>query len=271
PLIWKTWPGKLRSARQRNLLPGLKDPGRVAFYLPVKKPAVMRGFVIRSHKAPVYNDLSTEILDEGVKTLAMSQQLKFGVSGAAGVGKSTLVAALAKHLEIPPIDEGFDDVIDRSNLKNKQPQAWARELIAILRAKSRQEDACEAFVADRCALDLLHLWGFYRLDKHLPSKPSREFLGACAARIRQYDFIGVTPWGSIPLVESEEGSEVKRNINGYKQMKHQASMLGMEHMLGEKRRIIEIPPTLTDLDKRIDFCLKAVEIRLPMLSKETSS
>jgi hypothetical protein len=180
-------------------------------------------------------------------------ELRIALSGSGGVGKSTLAKALAGHFRLPLIDEHFDSFIDRSNLSAKPLRRFGEELVAILEHKSALEDQYGGFVTDRCAIDLLHLWGFYKLDLHFAEKTNQQFFRACISRIRRYDFVVLPAWGSLPLqsVELDRAGKVSRNQNRYSQLKHHASTLGLVHMFVQKARIIELSPRLTDLDERV--------------------
>lgn len=191
--------------------------------------------------------------------MAVQNPLKIAFSGSAGIGKSTLARAVADCLTLPLIDEHFDEFIDRTDIKNKTARQYGDEFVAILRHKSMLEAQYPGFVSDRCPIDLLHFWSFYRLGASLSAETNRRFLNSCIKGIRAYDFVVLPPWNGIPLVQlGEDRPKAKRNMNGYIQLKHHASIVGFTHMWVDKPKIIEIPQMVREHQQRVAFVLSAM-------------
>jgi ABC-type oligopeptide transport system ATPase subunit len=192
--------------------------------------------------------------------LALTDTLKVAISGTSGIGKSTLAEMLGGRLSLPVIDEHYDGNITRT--KDKSVERWEKEMIAVLRKKHHLESQHDAFVTDRCPLDLFNGWLNNALHIRLEEDQTRKFLDACIKASRRYDFVVIPPWKGIPFNEREPGRDgVRRNNNLYVLLRSQASTLGLAHIFLDKRRIIEIPVRIKGRDERVDFVVKNIERR----------
>ena len=188
--------------------------------------------------------------------------LRLALSGSACVGKTTLAACLAERLALTIIPEKFDEGISRR--KDKTVKDKAQELIVLFNEKSALESAASRFVSDRSSLDLLHTWMEHKLHKSVDEKLTTHFVNACLNRLKRYDYHIFLPWGVLPLVQVDEdrkGKGVVRNMNKFSQLKHQAYLLGLAHLAINKRRIIEVPRALTELDDRTDYVVEQITVR----------
>ena len=193
---------------------------------------------------------------------------KIAVSGSVGVGKSTLVAALAARLELPVIEEGFEPLFDQGEALRDNPTRQAAVFEQLLREKSSLEDTAGYFVADRCAIDLMHNWLRLGLDRH--HQDEGEFIRACRQRYALYDYIVLPPWNVLPLKQlGDDRGAMRRNTNVMAQLRHHAHIVGFTHMFVGRRKIIDLPPTLTDIDARVNFVIAVMRRRQQEISVQS--
>ena|GEM_PF-896060 len=197
---------------------------------------------------------------QGVGCLPPNKALKLAITGSAGSGKSTLCRHLARWLDLPLIEELYDEFL--TIRRDKPAQLWGRELIALLRHKQGLEARYPGFVSDRCAIDLVHKWHYHFLNSRLGEGPTGRFVDTCLKSINSYDFVVIAPWDSFPLSQvGEERPGVARNLNKYSQLKHHASVVGLTYMWVDKSRIIEIPGVVTEPKARLEFVLDTIASR----------
>lgn len=114
-------------------------------------------------------------------------------------------------------------------------------------------------MTDRCPIDLLNSWYNNMLHKRLDGAATEAFMAACVDRMRRYDYVVITPWGSIPLVQVDEDRPgIARNLDRFSQFRQHANMLGIAHAWVDKGRIIEIPRAMTNHDERVAFVVRAI-------------
>lgn len=182
--------------------------------------------------------------------------MKIAVSGTAATGKTTLAGRLAQALGLPVIDEGYERLfVDPAAYNTGAPQL-AAAMQTVLEEKRAREAAAGGFVADRCPIDLFHLWlgkNLWRMDED-----TRRFHEACRSFTQAYDHVVIPSWGGVPLAQSSEGGAKQRVMNEWVQLRNHAAITGYAHLWLPADRIIEIPPAVARLEARVDFVLRAI-------------
>jgi predicted ATPase len=185
--------------------------------------------------------------------------MKISVSGSAGCGKTMLVGALAARFDIPLIEENFDDVLRHASA----PEEFLDSLMATLERKSALEASLSSFVSDRGPIDLMHLSLNKRLHRQHRDRVA-NLISNCVKQARLHDVIVFPAWQGVPLVQSEEG-RLQRNLDPISQMIFHAQILGEAHIWLQGRRIVQIPPSVKELEHRVDYVERAMRNRMPDL------
>ena len=185
--------------------------------------------------------------------------MKIAVSGAVSTGKTTLGRALAERLDLAFIEENMDTLFGPGGPAKDKPEAFANAVVKCLEHKHALETKAGRFVVDRCPLDLMNFWQARLLPRLCTGHDIYEL---CRRYTADYDFVVLTPWGSIPLVkESADQTGPLRTRNPWLQFKGSAMISGLAHHFLEPSRIIQIPRDAVDPGKRLEFVLKTIQSR----------
>jgi adenylate kinase family enzyme len=185
--------------------------------------------------------------------------VKIAISGSAGIGKTTLASALAECRGCRLIEEGYDGLFDSDAGFIKSRSRLRREILSLLEMKNALEEEAEAFVADRCAVDLFNLWmsrGF---------GDDQELTGClyqrCRRYVEKYDFVFVLPWSAIPLRQIGLPVNRRRAMNPWSQLYNHANVIGLLHQWLPSTRLVPIPFGLIELRERVAFACEQIDRR----------
>ena len=185
--------------------------------------------------------------------------MKIAVSGSAGVGKTTFAVALAECRGCRLIEEGYDGFFGSDAGFIKSRAQLRRKILALLELKNSLEEEAEAFVADRCAVDLFNLWmsrGFGEDQKITGCLYQR-----CRQYVAKYDVVFVLPWRAIPLRQIELPENRRRAMNPWSQLYNHANVIGLLHQWLPPARLVPIPFGLRDLRRRVAFACERIDGR----------
>jgi predicted ATPase len=175
---------------------------------------------------------------------------RIAFSGSAGTGKSTLARAVAEHLGVPYIEEGFRRRVDEGLLMYKLDDAQRRELMREMWAEQRAREvgATDGFVSDRSSVDFAAFWLHYGLEDS--EEETERFLADMRRDASGVDRVVLCPWGVLPLE-----SDGVRSTNRWLQLRYQALVEGMHARMTERDKLLRVPDT-DDLDARVAFVLE---------------
>ena len=181
--------------------------------------------------------------------------MKIAVSGASCTGKTTLGESLAVRLDLPFIAENLSAMFESGWPKRQVPEEAAKALVACIEEKAALESSAGQFVVDRCPLDLMNFWQFHGLARH---SAGVDFYDLCERAMGRYDFVVLTPWDGVPLVQKSASGEARRQMNPWIQFISSVRIAGLAHHFVEPARIIAIPRHVESRDDRLAFVVAAL-------------
>jgi len=186
--------------------------------------------------------------------------LRIAISGAVGVGKTTLANALSKKLQLPLMQENFTEIVQAFNLgglsKNNNlsqeillencRQACLHWLHDRLQLQEKNED----FVQDRCAIDILQRWLLFNLSGQNNAATSR-FIKHCQDSLACLDWVIIPPFNLSTELENE--NRLMRNSSLSILFRGQGLIIGLAHMLIRRDRLLLLPSELLSVQEKVDF------------------
>ncbi len=168
-----------------------------------------------------------------------SRQLRIGISGPAGAGKTTLVRALASQLSLPIIDEdlvalynaqgAFQQVVkDTAAPAAVQRRAlvdWMRTYFDWCDARDSAYAQHESFVADRWELDLFGYW-LHAFVQYDTNEDTRRLHDIFLRRSREFNLLVMLPVGDF-AVDAHNEVGLKRQTSRNRSLLTQTSFTGL--------------------------------------------
>ncbi len=183
--------------------------------------------------------------------------MRIAISGAVCTGKTTLGKALATRLDLPFIEENLSAMFESGWPKRLAPEEAAKALVACLEEKAALESSAGQFVVDRCPLDLMNFWQFHGLPRQ---SAGYDFYDLCERTMGRYDFVVLTPWDGVPLVQKSAGrGEPRRQMNPWIQFIGSVRIAGLAHHFVDPARIIAIRRHVDSPTERLAFVLAALD------------
>jgi cob(I)alamin adenosyltransferase len=179
-----------------------------------------------------------------------ARPLRIGLSGAPGVGKTTLARALGDALGIPVIAEEMRAYLERTGppLGALPAEAAGQVLQQLWRERAAREQATAAFVADNSCLDFAAYGVYYDcLAEAAPDDPEEPvLLREPRAHLAAYDAIFVLPCGVLPY-ERDGVRPASRSA----QLRHHLIIDGMLRRWADPRKVHHVPDACTALADRV--------------------
>jgi predicted ATPase len=168
--------------------------------------------------------------------------MKVAISGASGVGKTTLATALAESLGCTLLDENHSEIIARGAALrraratgDKQAASSAvgmcrKVALAWLDARNESFKSLTSCVADRAAVDILLYW----LELDLSQGNAREvgqMLERCRGYMNALDFFVFPPIPSRPLgTGGEQAAHRPKSVS--QMILSQSALIGLAQQVG---------------------------------------
>lgn len=178
---------------------------------------------------------------------------RIGLTGSAGVGKTTLALTLAAALGVRVLPEAMRGRLEAGFSLHGLSRAEHRSLLlndARALADRAVAEGDTGFVADRTPLDFVAFWlcNGYAADE--PEGTGR-FLERAAADTACWDLVIVLPWGDLPLVE-----DGIRFANPWHQLHAHTVIEGLCRRYVAPERLLFLPRGLGEPDVRCEWVLR---------------
>lgn len=175
---------------------------------------------------------------------------RLGVTGSAGIGKTTLVRGAAEAFGVPVIAEAMRTRLEAGLELHRLSREEHRDLLADSVTQSHRQAASAVaetggFVADRIPLDFVAFWlcNGYGFDDEAATE---DLVRAARTAIETYDLIVVLPWGVIPLV-----ADGIRSANAWMQLHFQTVIEGLCRRYVPSERLVFMPPDVMRPEDRL--------------------
>lgn len=205
--------------------------------------------------------------------------LKIAVSGFPGTGKTTLVKAISERFSLPVINEEMapiakaEEIYRRASrhLQAEELPALKKNLIEsfLMRDKKRSEAYLvqNAFVADRCEVDLLNWWLVrFGTGRQEVDEVTSFLLKNFQKKMQQFDLIIITPI-SPPFDRSPNEQGVARKVDFTTHVLSTAVTSGLIQTFS-KTRMLHLPRTAGSTEDRLSLVSSALNEMTSQFSKK---
>lgn len=184
--------------------------------------------------------------------------MRIAITGAAGIGKTTLAKVIGERFGLPIIREDFSEVVRAFNQPESAVSGSARRqaCLAWLGRREERQQGLPAFVQDRCAIDILHRWLLFNLSGN-DNGETAALIARCRNLLASLDLLVIPP---LYLTEETENEDrLVRSPALSLLFRGQAMSIGLAGMLVAHDRLLFIPPAVRNLEARTDLVAARLE------------
>ncbi len=189
--------------------------------------------------------------------------MRLSITGAAGIGKTTLARALAEHFGEPVLTEDFSGIVRAFNTPppgESGVSQWRAACRAAccdwLRQRETRYRANPGFVEDRCAIDILLRWLLENLSD-ADNDETRRMIETARTLVAMTDFVVIPPL--LPVAPGRNDDGLVRAGSLSRVYRAQSLVLGIATQLVAPVRLICLPDHLQSVGARVDFVLTRIE------------
>ena len=189
--------------------------------------------------------------------------MRLSITGAAGIGKTTLARALAEHFGVPMLTEDFSGIVQAFNTlppSESGVSQWRAACRAAccdwLRQRETRYRANPAFVEDRCAIDILLRWLLENLSDG-DNDETQCMIETARTLLAMTDFVVIPPL--LPMAPGRNDDGLVRAGSLSRVYRAQSLVLGIATQLVAPVRLICLPDHLQSVGARVDFVLTRIE------------
>ena len=189
--------------------------------------------------------------------------MRLSITGAAGIGKTTLARALAEHFGEPVLTEDFSGIVRAFNTPppgESGVSQWRAACRAAccdwLRQRETRYRAYPGFVEDRCAIDILLRWLLENLSD-ADNDETRRMIETVRTLVAMTDFVVIPPL--LPVAPGRNDDGLVRAGSLSRVYRAQSLVLGIATQLVAPVRLICLPDHLQSVGARVDFVLTRIE------------
>lgn len=190
--------------------------------------------------------------------------MRIAITGAVGIGKTTLASALSAHLKIPLLKEDFGEVVHAFNMNRLPDGSQGIDALNEFRRKAcmnwlrNRQNSLELLadcVQDRCAIDILQRWLTFNLSGQ-DNELTLRIIRHCRQLLDSLDWLVIPPLSLTPEQENED--RLVRSSSLGIIFRGQSLTIGIAQMLIPGARLLLIPPEVRSVQERLDYVVAKV-------------
>lgn len=179
---------------------------------------------------------------------------RIGLTGSAGVGKTTLALTLGATLDLPVWQEAMRARLEAgfslAGLSRQEHQQLLQADAAdVARFVDQTTGGC---VIDRTPLDFLAFWFCNGYGADSPAETA-GFVASAVAAANRLDLVAVLPWGALPL--EDDGV---RYPNPWHQLHAQTMIEGLCRRYLPEQKLVFIPDNINQPEDRCRWILRRI-------------
>ncbi len=192
--------------------------------------------------------------------------MRIAITGAVGIGKTTLASALSTRLNLPLIKEDFGEVVQAFNLSrlpegiglgpDALSEACRQACMRWLSNRQGFQERLPDFVQDRCAIDILQRWLVCNLSGQ-DNAATLRIIRHCQNLLGSLDWVVVPPFFLTPEQENED--RLVRSSSLGVLFRGQSLTIGIAHMLIPGERLLLLPTELRSVQERVNFVVDRIQ------------
>lgn len=177
--------------------------------------------------------------------------VRIAITGAAGIGKTTLAHSLAVKLKVPVLHENFQAIVKAFNTHNPATSERCKsDCYAWLAARELVYRSHTGFIEDRCAIDVLFRWLISNLsDKN--NTETHQLLEYSKKLINQLDYVVIPPFSETTETSNHDG--ITRVGSTSRLFRAQSLAIGIATQFLAPEQLIMIPNSCDSIESRVAF------------------
>jgi hypothetical protein len=182
--------------------------------------------------------------------------VKIALTGAAGIGKTTLAQQLAKHFGLPLLKEDFNEVAHAFNQPQSQVDIRRKACLHWLNQREKLYNTHVSFVEDRCAIDILFRWLLANISDQNNAE-THQIMLVIRTVLSQLDYVVIPPF--IETTETHNHDGLPRIPSTSRLFRAQSLAIGIATQLVDKSKLILIPDACETPESTMIYVLQQIK------------